>query len=163
MHILSELRNPMFDAPDRQRALRALQMSRLLRENNHTKAWTVVKSMIDKVLGEQTINTRNSSSGSYVSPTLATSNSSVGLGFPAFVDQIPSYATQRPVSRPQSQPQSWSEQPVQTSLPPAVSQAPTQPAFNWDEINFNNIIDDLGPKTGNPELPEFDFVSLPDR
>jgi hypothetical protein len=51
MHVLSELRNPMFDSPDRQRALRALQMSRILRENNGAKAWLAVKAMIDKAIG----------------------------------------------------------------------------------------------------------------
>jgi hypothetical protein len=52
MHILSELRNPLFNAPDRERALRALQMSRVLRENNTAKAWLAVKNMIDKAVTE---------------------------------------------------------------------------------------------------------------
>jgi hypothetical protein len=53
MHVLSELRNPLFDTPDRQRALRALKMSRLLRENNSAKAWQAVRSMIDRAIAER--------------------------------------------------------------------------------------------------------------
>lgn len=59
MHILSELRNPLFDAPDRQRALRALQMSRILRANNNAKAWQAVKNMIDKAVAEHTLSPRS--------------------------------------------------------------------------------------------------------
>lgn len=53
MHILSELRNPIFDTPDRQRALRALELVRLLKENNEEKSWQAIKSMIDKLLAEE--------------------------------------------------------------------------------------------------------------
>ncbi|EUC31976.1 hypothetical protein COCCADRAFT_6212 [Bipolaris zeicola 26-R-13] len=59
MHILSELRKPLFDAPDRQRALRALQMSRILRANNNAKAWQAVKNMIDKAVAEHTLSPRS--------------------------------------------------------------------------------------------------------
>ena len=52
MHVLSELRNPDFETPDRLRALRALQISRRLKENVSSKAWLVVKSMIDKVISD---------------------------------------------------------------------------------------------------------------
>jgi hypothetical protein len=52
MHVLSELRNPDFETPDRLRALRALQNSRRLKESVSSKAWLVVKSMIDKVISD---------------------------------------------------------------------------------------------------------------
>jgi hypothetical protein len=52
MHVLSELRNPDFETPDRLRALRALQISRRLKENVSSKAWLVVKGMIDKVISD---------------------------------------------------------------------------------------------------------------
>ena len=153
MHILSELKNPLFDVPDRQRALRALQMSRLLKENNHTKAWSVVKGMIDKVVGESALSesqrSHSESSDSYTSPPTVTMNNPANINFPVYVDQIPSYALHQA-------PEPFVHQLVQ-SAPSAPSAQPEQPAFNWDELNLSSIVGDI---TQNPELPEFDFVSL---
>lgn len=103
MHVLSELRNPLFDTPDRQRALRALQMSRLLRENNGAKAWQAVRNMIDRAIEEHNASPRNKSqsSSSYASPPGQTrnnvplddpSNDNVRV-YPA-MGAIPSYAIQ---------------------------------------------------------------------
>lgn len=103
MHVLSELRNPLFDTPDRQRALRALQMSRLLRENNGAKAWQAVRNMIDRAIEEHNTSPRNKSqsSSSYASPQGQTinnaplddpSNDNVRV-YPA-MGAIPSYALQ---------------------------------------------------------------------
>lgn len=166
MHILSELRNPLFDTPDRQRALRALQMSRLLKENNTTKAWNVVKSMIDKVIGEQFVTQQQrtssaSSSSPYVTPPMATMNNPAAGGgvLPEYVDRIPSYAYQAQRTSdafgPPNMVQSRTVQPP-TSL--GLDDANLQP-FNWDEINLNNIVGNT-PMPQNPELPEFDWVSF---
>lgn len=156
MHILSELRNPLFDTPDRQRALRALQMSRLLKENNNTKAWSVVKSMIDKVLGEEAISQRSqsaSSSNSFVSPPLAAvnnpaPNSPLHVYGDSIVNRMPSaYAYQR--SRDSYG--TPTAQIVQAPQPMQAQQSQT-PQFNWDDINLNNLV-------GEPEMPGFDWVS----
>jgi hypothetical protein len=139
MHVLSELRNPLFDSPNRRRALQALQMSRLLKENTNTKAWSVVRSMIDKVLGEQF---ENQSQG------------------PIYPTQIPSYILEQ--QRPQRrQPQMYMEQPVssvQSVIPMSQEQQIHQPQFNWDDINLNTIVSDI-PLTTNQEIPEYDWVS----
>jgi hypothetical protein len=170
MHILSELRNPLFDTPDRQRALRALQMSRLLKENNNTKAWTVVKSMIDKVIGEQFVTQQqrtssSSSSSSYVTPPMATMNNPAAGGgvLPEYVDRIPSYAYQThrtpdPFGATSTvQSNTVQSRPVQPPTSLGLDDANMQP-FNWDEINLNNIVGNT-PMPQNPELPEFDWVS----
>jgi hypothetical protein len=113
MHILSELRNPLFDAPNRQRALRALQMSRILKENNSAKAWQAVKNMIDKAVSEHNLSprTQTQNHNSYISPQLpsstslpidTTSNSNTSV-YPA-MGTVPTYAYQNP-SRPYEQQQ----------------------------------------------------------
>jgi hypothetical protein len=172
MHILSELRNPLFDAPDRQRALRALQMSRILRENNSAKAWQAVKNMIDKAVSEHNLSPRiqTQKHGSYVSPSLTTttslpmnaaSNSNTGVY--AAMDTIPTYAFQNP-SRPYdshklpTQPPQMQTQPQ----PPMLQSMQTIPdhAPCWDDINLstiNNIVGDVQPTTN--VIPDFDFVS----
>ncbi|KAF2181621.1 hypothetical protein K469DRAFT_588693 [Zopfia rhizophila CBS 207.26] len=123
MHILSELRSPMFDAPDRQRALDALQMSRILKENNTTKAWSVVKGMIDKVIGKHTVTQNN-----FISPTATAlrnpsefgpQKSMVDFTLSEYVDQIPPYAIQQP---------------------DAYVGPSTQPPLDWGELNLNNIV-----------------------
>jgi hypothetical protein len=177
MHVLSELRNPLFDTPDRQRALRALQMSRLLRENNGAKAWQAVRNMIDRAIEEHNASPRSNSqsSGSYASPRLDDpSNDNVRV-YPA-MGAIPSYAIQvssgtytpdpittdphqvqpnpdlLPPMRHQQQQQSL-QNPVQNPVPNLV-----QP--NWDDFNLSNISNitgDIQPPPGI--MPDFDFVS----
>lgn len=171
MHVLSELRNPLFDAPDRQRALRALQMSRILRENNGAKAWQAVKNMIDKAVAEHNASPRaqSQSSSSFSSPHAPIpapmpldnpSNSNVSV-YP-MMGTIPSYAMPNPVSgqfpqksippQTQSIPQHSN---LMQSIPPVQDQ--TEPC--WDDINLSNInnIIDVQPTPGI--VPDFDFVS----
>jgi hypothetical protein len=129
MHVLSELRNPLFDTPDRQRALRALQMSRLLRENNGAKAWQAVRNMIDRAIEEHNASSRNTSqsSSTYTSPRGQAntapledpSNDNVRV-FPA-MGAIPSYALQMSSGRYTPDPITTNPQQVQPNpdlLPP---------------------------------------------
>ncbi|KAL5119074.1 hypothetical protein ACEQ8H_002998 [Pleosporales sp. CAS-2024a] len=183
MHVLSELRNPLFDTPDRQRALRALQMSRLLKENNSAKAWQAVRNMIDSVIEEHNASPRNSSrtSSSYASPTAVNnapledaSNDNVRV-FPA-MGAIPSYAMQ--VSSGKYTPDSMTTadaQQVQLNsdllLPPMQQQQQSIPTSvqdpaqnfvqpNWDDFNLSNISNMTGELQPTPGvLPDFDFVS----
>ncbi|KAF2715017.1 hypothetical protein K504DRAFT_368193 [Pleomassaria siparia CBS 279.74] len=133
LHILSELRNPLFDVPDRQRALQALRMFRFLKENNHTKAWSVVKGMIDKALGEVSVSTRSHSEtpGPYTNTSIS------------YLNQIPAYAYEKS-----------SEHYIQQPALPLQQMPPEQPAFNWDDLNYNNIVGDV---QQNIEVPEFDW------
>jgi hypothetical protein len=151
MHVLSELRNPLFEPPDRPRALRALQLSRLLKENNYTKPWEAVKSMIDKVVGENIVS-RESISGSTsyggtpgAAPRPAPSTSNVNLSI--YPRDTPTY------SPPQMMPHSMPQPSMQ---PPMASVPQDTPQFNWDDLNFSNIVGDA---QAPAELPEFDFVS----
>ncbi|KAJ4407339.1 hypothetical protein N0V91_003923 [Didymella pomorum] len=164
MHVLSELRTPMFDAPDRQRALRALQMSRILRENNGAKAWLAVKAMIDKAIQEHSMSqrTKSQASSAYASPTAPVPTALQTDGnvqvYPG-QGQMPSYAIQAP-SITYSQPTTTS-QPVQTYpqqsyvQPMGPMQEPAPPS--WEDINLSNInnIVDSQPTPGI--VPEFDF------
>lgn len=164
MHVLSELRNPLFTAPDRTRALRALQLSRLLKEQNQTKPWQAVKSMIDRLLGEQGTSLANHpepsplTSGSVVQPlpmmTLYPSRPMSSYSQPPTTQQLmtQNIKTEVPMSVP----------PI-PAMPtqPAQSTQPTQPmqtdqSMHWNDFNFDNIIGN--PQT-NADLPEFDFVS----
>jgi hypothetical protein len=152
MHVLSELRNPLFEAPDRERALRALQLSRLLRENNHTKPWEAIKSMIDKVAGENVV--------SHDAPSRPTNYSG-----PTESATLPTRTTSNPNPSIYSHRTSGYTPPpmISQSLPPQSMQQPMTPMqqghtqFKWDDLNFSNIIGDTQPTA---ELPEFDFVSL---
>lgn len=109
MHVLSELRNPEFQTLDRLRALRALQISRTLKENVTSKAWLVVKGMIDKTISDHlavqlgrscSYPVANSAppKGSCGSPSnsrgLTSQLPAVDLGAPLYVDQTPIYPTQ---------------------------------------------------------------------
>jgi hypothetical protein len=144
MHVLSELRNPLFEPPDRQRALRALQLSRLLRENNLTKPWVAIKSMIDKVVGENIVSRDDlPDSMSYSGLAGTASRPKVASRYP---EQMPSYSTQ------QIGPQPLPPQPMQ----PIDAMDQNNTPFNWDDLNFSNIVGDAQPTA---ELPEFDFVS----
>jgi hypothetical protein len=173
MHVLSELRNPLFDTPDRQRALRALQMSRLLRENNGAKAWQAVRNMIDRAIEEHNASSRSGSqtSSSYASPRVSTnmaplddpSNDNVRV-YPA-MGAIPSYAIQVSSGQYTPDPISTNPQQVQPNpdlLPPMQQQQPVQNNIQpiWDDFNLtniNNIVGDIQPMPGI--MPDFDFVS----
>jgi hypothetical protein len=153
MHVLSELRNPLFEAPDRPRALRALQLSRLLKENNHTKPWEAVKNMIDKIAGENVVS-RDGVSGSTplggtpgAAPRIGPSTSKVSI--PVYSEPMSTYSPPQPMM-----PQSMPPQPMRQSMAPIQQDTPQ---FNWDDLNFSNIVGDTQPPA---ELPEFDFVSF---
>ncbi|KAF2679018.1 hypothetical protein K458DRAFT_315506 [Lentithecium fluviatile CBS 122367] len=151
MHVLSELRNPLFEVPDRQRALRALQLSRLLKENNHTKPWEAIKNMIDKVAGETIVSRDNASStpfgGAPESARMPTATPST-VNLPAYPEQMQGYSPQPMMSQPLSMPSMQPMAPMQQQQ----QQGPAQ--FNWDELNFSNIFGEAQPTA---ELPEFDF------
>jgi hypothetical protein len=171
MHVLSELRTPLFDNSDRQRALRALQMSRMLRENNTTKAWQAVRSMIDKAIAEHTSSQRPQSqtSSTFNSPSLPVSasipggtNSTRNVQVYPIMGEMPNYAIQVPHEpymqptrpqhmQPQPQPQSDILQPMQSI------QEPIGPC--WEDINLSNINNIVGDVQLAPSVvPEFDFV-----
>lgn len=175
MHVLAELRNPLFDAPDRQRALRALQMSRVIRETNNTKAWQAVKNMIDKAVAEHHSSPRSKSQNSSAyaaSPVPQTSRTQVGTPtnndmriYPA-LDAIPSYAYNRAPANfaqqalpTQQQPQTLPQEVFSTMQPLQNQSAPC-----WDDININNIynivgdVHDVQPTPGI--VPDYDFVSI---
>lgn len=164
MHVLSELRNPMFDSPDRQRALRALQMSRILRENNGAKAWLAVKAMIDKAIQEHSMSQRNKSqsSSAYASPSAPVPTAIQHDGnvqvYPG-QGQLPSYAIQSSTT-PYNQSAATS-QPAQSYNQAIYVQPMTsmqeQAAPSWEDINLSNInnIVDSQPTPGI--VPEFDF------
>jgi hypothetical protein len=184
MHVLSELRNPLFDTPDRQRALRALQTSRLLRENNGAKAWQAVRNMIDRAVEEHNASpmSNSQSSSSYASPRGQNnsapledpSNDNVRV-FPA-MGAIPSYSVQVSSGIYTPDPITTNPQQVQpdADLLPPMQQSMRQPmqamqplAYdavqpNWDDFNLsniNNIVGDVQPMPGI--VPDFDFVSIP--
>ncbi|KAF1951271.1 hypothetical protein CC80DRAFT_424872 [Byssothecium circinans] len=152
MHSLSESRNPLFEVPDRHRTIRALQLSRLLKEENHLKPWQAVKSMIDRLIDEQG-SRQSSQSGA---PPLTYSNApqtttSLPLnGLHAYPQPVNSYprtqapqSIMAPVEEPQPQPQ----------ILPQLHAA-EQMNSHWNDINFDNII---GGMPADGELPEFDF------
>ncbi|KAJ4302847.1 hypothetical protein N0V90_001738 [Kalmusia sp. IMI 367209] len=153
MHVLSELRNPLFDAPDRQRAIRALQLSRLLKEQNQTRPWQAVKSMIDRLIGEQGGSRSSQSENSPYTGTPAIPslplNTSTPSNLPIYPQPITTYPRQE---SPQPIIAQAMEPPPPHALPPPLQTEPTQ--FHWNEINFDNIIGDT---QTNGDLPEFDF------
>ncbi|KAL1793264.1 hypothetical protein ACET3X_008246 [Alternaria dauci] len=170
MHILSELRNPLFNAPDRQRALRALQMSRILRENNSAKAWQAVKNMIDKAVSEHNLSPRGSSqsTGHYVNPPMVppisvpmnnTSNSNTSI-YPA-MQAMPSYAFQNTSASYDQQPISGRSQPQAMATEPDLLQSMQSiqgHAPCWDDINLSNINNIVGDVQANTDvIPDFDF------
>ncbi|KAF2854182.1 hypothetical protein T440DRAFT_270244 [Plenodomus tracheiphilus IPT5] len=171
MHVLSELRNPLFDAPDRQRALRALQMSRTLRENNSAKAWQAVKNMIDKAVAEHNSSPRaqqSQSSSTYASPpppvtsTLQPDDLSNGdMRIYPPLEAIPSYAYQQQPPRQFNPPNvPLQAQPLQSVSMDPVQVLHDQTAPSWDDFslsNIANIVGDVRPAPGG--VPDFDFVS----
>jgi hypothetical protein len=187
MHVLSELRNPLFDTPDRQRAVRALQTARLLRENSGAKAWQAVRNMIDRAVADYNSSpqSQSQSSGSVASPPRSKledpSNDNLRV-YPA-MGAIPSYAIQ--VSSGQYTPDPITTDPQQVQpnanlLPPMRQAVPQQPVQqqpvqqqpvqqqpvqqfvqpNWDDFNLNNIINIVGDVQPTQQImPDFDFVS----
>ncbi|KAI4618461.1 hypothetical protein J4E80_005061 [Alternaria sp. BMP 0032] len=171
MHILSELRNPLFNAPDRQRALRALQMSRILRENNSAKAWQAVKNMIDKAVSEHNLSPRGppQPSTTYVSQPIVPSipmplnnnapNSNTGV-YPA-MQGIPSYAYQNPSAAYNQQNMPGPSQPEPMQTQPDLLQSMQSMQDNapcWDDINLNNINNIVGDVQASTDvIPDFDF------
>ncbi|KAL1608356.1 hypothetical protein SLS60_003297 [Paraconiothyrium brasiliense] len=150
-HVLSELRNPLFDAPDRHRAIRALQLSRLLKEQNHTRPWQVVKGMIDRLVGEQGSIRSSQSEASPLpynnsaQPT-TTSLPLDGLAmYPQPITSFPKQESPQPMVAPAIEPPSQVLHPLQTT---------EQPDIDFNDFNFDNII---GGTQTNGELPEFDF------
>ncbi|KAJ8111291.1 hypothetical protein OPT61_g6079 [Boeremia exigua] len=164
MHVLSELRNPLFDSPDRQRALRALQMSRILRENNSAKAWLAVKAMIDKAIQEHTMSQRSQSqsSSAYASPSAPISTAIQSDGNVQVYSgqgQLPAYAIQQPsIPYPGS---ATTSQPMQDyphpSFVPAVGPMQEQAHPSWEDINMSNINNIVDSQPTTDTVPEFDF------
>lgn len=154
----------MFDSPDRQRALRALQMSRILRENNGAKAWQAVKAMIDKAIQEHSMSqrTQSQSSSAFASPTAPVPTALQPDGnvqvYPG-QGQIPSYAMQAPPI-PYSQ-AAVTSQPLQlhtqssyvAPMGPVQEQAPPC----WEDINLSNISNIVDSQPTPGLVPEFDF------
>jgi hypothetical protein len=172
MHVLSELRTPLFNNPDRQRALRALQMSRILRENNGTKAWQAVKSMIDKAIAEHTSSQRPQSQtpSAFGSPSMSVStsvpgdtNSTRNVQVYPVMGEMPNYAIQ--AQQTPYTPHAMSMQPQQMQPQPEVLQPmqsmhePIMPC--WEDINLSNINNIVGDIQVAPGIvPDFDFVGI---
>ncbi|KAF2866599.1 fungal-specific transcription factor domain-containing protein [Massariosphaeria phaeospora] len=160
MYVLSELRNPLFDSPDRQRALGALQMCRMLRQNTNTKAWSAVKSMIDKAIEENTLSQRSQTDSSApFSPIRTTDTSGIdpmnspeNINLPGYVAQMPTYAIQHNAES------SIVQQPLQSIQP--VELGPNPNSFSWDDINFNHIVGDMHQST-EPSGIDFGFWGDP--
>lgn len=156
MHILSELRNPLFDPPDRQRALRALQTSRLLKESNTSRAWSVVKTMIDKIVAEQYVTQPTQTGSRFTSPSSCSTPLSKTMAtrqVPMYTDSLPPFSY-HPTSDPYALPMQRAVS-QQQQMPPSDSQ------FNWDDITLNNSLSNIVGDMPQPssELPQFDWVS----
>lgn len=170
MHVLSELRNPLFDTPDRERAVSALKFARAIRESNDSKAWQAVKAMIDKCVAEHQASPRNKShsSSSYASPPeqisdntgpLEDTSSGSVTGYPTL--GVSGY------THPTSNSLATGPLPVHMAhnfVPPPPMQ-PIQPLqsgpLNWDELNLshiNNIVGTVQPVQGI--MPDLDFVGI---
>lgn len=172
MHVISELRTPLFSASDRQRALATLQHSCDLRKDNSTKAWQAVRNLIEKAVAEHSTSPGGQplSSNAYASPSPPRSTTLSMQNKPSegdrrvhpAVESTLSYAYQRPAA-PYTQ-SILSAQPQQMHPPPALIN-PMQPLQNqsapcWDDMNLNNIYSNPGsiqPTQG--VIPDLDFVS----
>lgn len=166
MHILSELRNPLFDVPERQRALRAIQMSRLLRENNTAKAWQAVKNMIDKAIAEHNLSPQSSShTSAHLDPSTSKSvfaelRTAASYTYPR---SVASY-DEPPVSAPPPPPPQLPLQlPQHTMQPQPDPMQDLQSMQNqmpcWDDFNLSNINNIVGDVLPNADMvPDFDFV-----
>ncbi|KAH8724757.1 hypothetical protein GQ44DRAFT_617556 [Phaeosphaeriaceae sp. PMI808] len=169
MHVLSELRNPLFDTPDRQRALKALQLSRILRENNSTKAWQAVRNMIDKAVAEHNASERSQSqsSSSYIGPL--NQSSSVPLEDPSdnnnvcvypAMEAIPSYSIQESTGQYDADPGTTNAQQLQPSpnlLPHTQQRINDFVPPNWDDFSLNNINNMVGDFQPTDVVPDLDF------
>lgn len=179
MHVLAELRNPMFETPDRARAIRALQLSRILKDQNQTKPWLAVKAMIDRVVADQMV-ARSGQQQQQQQPETGPFS-----GVPG-VTSIPMHDSATAPSLPVYEPPSinhFAAPPPQASVPglmpqtvggPQMQQMPPQQSqaepmaaaaaamgaeqnqSQWEDLNFNNIIGDW---PSNADVPELDFVS----
>lgn len=190
MHVLSELQNPLFDAPDRERALSALQMSRVLKANNSAKAWQAVRNMIDKAVADHNSSPRPQAQPKNIffarqSPSLSSStalsnpsNSNISV-YPPPYRGIPSHSfnsfsrqynqpldlNQTPPPQPSQPPQPM--QPTQAMRPEPQVLQPMQAMQDqeqpcWDDINLSNINNIVGDIQPTPGVvPDFDFVSSP--
>jgi hypothetical protein len=147
MHILSELRNPIFSTPERQRALRALQMAKILKDGNTAKIWLVVKNMIERAVAEHSVPSNPTVSANLASleHPYAPKSSEDDRGR-LYADQIPSYIYQNPGAAP-LQPQQHTEQNQLGE-------------FDWEGLNIGNIMGDIQPTPGvQNQNQEFDWVS----
>ena len=150
MHVISELRNTLFDAPNRLRAIQALRFSRMLKEQDKTKPWQAVKSMIDRLLGDEPRSRASPSAASPATiPTPPELANPMPLNLSAFPQSVPSYAqlasSQSPMAHTLgTQPQVFPQ--LQTTQ---------QPNFFWSDIDFDNMAGDM---QTNTQLPQFDFV-----
>lgn len=132
----------------------------MLKEDNTTRAWTVVKGMIDKVAGEPPVSqpsqptpTHSQPSSTYASPSTSTiPQASVGGELPNYMDRTQRFFQPNTnvygVSAPPAVPQPQPFQPLE----------PLDSQFNWDDVNLNHIVGN--PAQQNAELPEFDWVSV---
>lgn len=125
----------------------------MLKEDNTTRAWTVVKGMIDKVAGEQrtTQPSRSQSSSAYPSPTTSTMpQQAVGGQLPTYIDSTQTYF------QPNTSTYGVTSAPAVPQPQPFQPLEPFDPQFNWDDLNLNHI--GGNPSQQNAELPEFDWV-----
>ena len=163
MHILSELRNPLFDAPERQRALEALDKARIIHEKKSDKAWQTVKNMIEKAISDHSTSPR-AQSHSMEQPLESSTSKTVfretrtaaSYALKRYIGSYnqPTLAGQPPPSQPSRhtmQPQLHSMQDTR----PVQAQAPC-----WDDMNLSNINNIVGDVLPNADIiPDFDFVS----
>jgi len=170
MHVLSELRTPLIDGPDRQRALSALQICRNLRENNTAKTWQVVKNMIDKAVAEYSpCSTRQEhDSSTYVStiPTISSSpqrenTQSNGVPMSLPMDLVQSYPSQQfPLSSISQTSIPLQPQPLHQVRMESLSTLQDPIAPSWDDLNLShiaNIVGNIPPAPG--VIPDSAFVS----
>lgn len=154
IHVVSELRNPTFDAPNRFRAIKALQFSRMLKEQDQAKSWQAVKSMIDRFLGKEANSLSSASDHSPVpGPTPQEPPTSMPPNLPTFPQPGPSYTRMESLQTPMLH----ALEPPPQAFP--QFQTMQQPNFNWSGIGFDNMVGDIQTDT---QLPEFDFVSRHD-
>jgi len=144
-------------------------MSRILRENNGTKAWQAVKSMIDKAIAEHTSSQRPQSQtpSAFGSPSMSVSasvpgdtNSTRNVQVYPIMGEMPNYAMQ--AQHAPYTPHGMSMQPQQMQPQPEMLQSmqsmhePVMPC--WEDINLSNINNIVGDIQVAPGIvPDFDF------
>lgn len=146
-------------------------MSRILRENNGTKAWQAIKHMIDKAVTEHNMSPRIQSqdSSSFANPP-APLPTSIRVDNPSD-SNVSAYPALRGLHgytlpgssgqyAPQDLPAQIHEIPARSELLQPTQSIHGQDAPCWDDINLNNInniVGDVQPALGM--IPDFDFVS----